>query len=341
MKKTAIHQYIERETSLIKKERFLGDLYVRFLYSCLREKAPHLFNFLTSPRISSLLAGWVYDRAAVSRFSGKPRLFGSPPLDLSECVEDPRRLNTVRKRFERKIRYWETRPMPLAARIIVSPSDSRVLPGSFNETSLLNIKEKFFSLQELLDDGGRPWRPYFRKGDYMIFRLTPEKYHYNHTPVSGKVLDIYGIDGTCHSCHPEALITLAAPFSKNRRVVTIFDTDVEGGSQSGLVAMVEVVALLVGDITQCYSDSYYENPQPIVAGMMVKKGQPKSLYRPGSSTTILVFQRGRVVFCRDISTNIGKRNVFTLFFNESGKPLVETEVRVRSPIAMGVDQSNR
>ena len=34
--------------------------------------------------------------------------------------------------------------------------------------------------------------------------------------------------------------------------------------------------------------------------MLLRKGQPKSLYRPGSSTTVLVFQRGRVHFSRDL-----------------------------------------
>ena len=32
-----------------------------------------------------------------------------------------------------------------------------------------------------------------------------------------------------------------------------FDTDIPGGSHVGFVAMIEVVALMIGDIVQCYS----------------------------------------------------------------------------------------
>jgi phosphatidylserine decarboxylase len=77
----------------------------------------------------------------------------------------------------------------------------------------------------------------------VICRLTPEKYHYTHCPASGVVRDIYDLPGAYHSCHPAATVALAAPFSKNRRVVTIIDTDVANGSGVGLVAMIEVVAL--------------------------------------------------------------------------------------------------
>jgi hypothetical protein len=57
--------------------------------------------------------------------------------------------------------------------------------------------------------------------------------------------------------------------------------------------MIEVVALMIGEVVQCYSDVRYENPQPIKPGMLLRRGQPKSLYRPGSSTDVVVFQPGR------------------------------------------------
>jgi phosphatidylserine decarboxylase len=132
---------------------------------------------------------------------------------------------------------------------------------------------------------------------------------------------------------------VATPFSKNKRVVTIIDTDVEGGSQAGLVAMIEVVALLIGDIVQCYSQERYDNPQEISPGMFLKKGRPKSLYRPGSSTNVLIFQKGRVLFCRDLIANRGHPEAASLFSKGFGQPLVETEIKVRSPIAVAVNKT--
>jgi hypothetical protein len=70
-----------------------------------------------------------------------------------------------------------------------------------------------------------------------------------------RLLDIYEVDGAYHACNPSAIVSLGPPFSKNKRVVSVFDTDCPGGSQVGLVAMIEVVALMIGDINLCYSRS--------------------------------------------------------------------------------------
>ena len=100
-------------------------------------------------------------------------------------------------------------------------------------------------------------------------RLTPEKYHYNHVPVSGRVEEIYMIDGRCHSCNPGAVVSMVTPFSKNRRVITVIDTDVPGDTGIGLVAMIEIVAMMIGQIVQCYSESCYSDPKPITAAKVL------------------------------------------------------------------------
>ena len=339
MGKKSSHQYVERGTSRFKDESFFGDQAVQFIYSRLREQSPILFNALISPHLSGWLAHFIYDNPLGSRMTGARRLFSTMNIDFSECLDAPGMLTTVRKLFERKIRYWESRPMSEMTRIIVSPSDSRVLMGSFCETSQLFLKDKFFSLAELVGNNNILYQTLFKDGDFAIFRLTPEKYHYNHTPVAGRVLDFFEIQGDCHSCHPVAVVTMATPFSKNKRVVTIIDTDVEGGTQAGLVAMIEVVALLIGDIVQCYSEDRYENPLKITRGMFLKKGRPKSLYRPSSSTNVLIFQKGRVVFCRDLIANMKNQEAYSLFSKGFGQSLVETEIQVRSPIAVAVDKT--
>jgi phosphatidylserine decarboxylase len=179
----------------------------------------------------------------------------------------------------------------------------------------------------------------FAAGDFAIFRLTPEKYHYNHTPIAGIVLDCYEIPGRYHSCNPHAVVQTVTPYSKNKRVVTIIDTDVPKGSQVGVVALIEIVALLIGDIVQCYSSERYDAPRPVVPGMFVHKGLPKSLYRPGSSTTVLLFQPGRVQFAHDIVRNMFRSDAQSRFSQGFGRPLVETEVKVRSLIATAVPRS--
>jgi len=172
-----------------------------------------------------------------------------------------------------------------------------------------------------------------RRGDFAVFRLTPDKYHYNHTPVAGRVVDLYEVAGTYHSCHPAAVVEMVTPYSKNKRVVTVFDTDVEGGTGVGRLAMIEVAALMIGEVRQCYSAERYDDPAPIAVGDFLDKGLPKSLYRPGSSTDVLLFEPGRVRFADDLLRNLARADVASHFSLAFARPLVETDVPVRSTIA--------
>jgi phosphatidylserine decarboxylase len=209
--------------------------------------------------------------------------------------------------------------------------------GSFRHTSRIFVKDKFFRFEELLGPDHHRWHASFRDGDFAIFRLTPEKYHYSHTPVSGQVLDVYALDGRYHSCNPGAVVAIATPYCRNKRVVTIIDTDVAGGTGVGLVAMVEIVALMIGEVVQCYSDELYDDPQPAEPGMFLRRGQPKSLYRPGSSTDVLIFEPDRVTFAADLVANM-HRPAQSRFSAGFGRPLVETDVRVRSHLATAIRQ---
>jgi phosphatidylserine decarboxylase len=326
------HQYVERDSGRVRTEPLFGDRLIRLLYHGARENAPVMFRLLTSSWSSSFLGLMNYDLPLGGKIAGNSSFLKECGVDLAECLE-PDRLTTARRVFERKIRYEECRPMPDDPAIVVSPADARVLPGSFRDTSVLFLKDKFFAYDELLGNDRPRWRELFAGGDFAVFRLTPDKYHYNHLPVSGVVADCYEIDGTYHSCNPDAVVAVVTPYSKNKRCVTVIDTDVPGGTGVGYVAMIEVVALMIGEIVQCYSENGYDAPMPVRPGMFVRKGQPKSLYRPGSSTDLLLFQEGRVAFAPDLLANLNHPVAQSRFTQGFERPLVETEVRVRSYIA--------
>lgn len=332
MENNVVHQYVIRENNVIATEKLFGDRIVNFLYSHIREHAPSLFRLVTTPQMSHLLGVWNFDIPLGAMLLGNTAFLKQCGVDLEECVEDPATLTSARKIFERQIKYWQCRPMPPAERCIVSPADARVIIGSLETTANLYIKNKFFNFNELIGKDKGQWLEAFDDGDYIICRLTPDKYHYNHTPVAGKVIDFYEVDGVYHSCNPSAVIEMATPYSKNRRIVTILDTDVEGGTQVGLVAMIEVTALMIGEVVQCYSSHGYDAPLPINTGMFLKKGCPKSLYRPGSSTDIILFQRDRIDFSSDLERSRQRTDVDSRFSKEFGYPLVEIEVKVRSQI---------
>lgn len=326
------HQYICRATGAVLDEQLIGDRFITLLYHRLRERAPSLFRALTCKRMSSVLGSLHFDINLPIPNRRGLALLQRMGVNGQECLAPHEHFTTPRQVFERQIRYWDCRPMEADAATVVSPADAKLLIGSLDDIPELFIKEKFFSAEELLGLDAA-WIDRFSGGEFAICRLTPDKYHYNHVPVSGRVADIYTVEGDCHSCNPQAQIALASIHAKNRRVVTIIDTEVDGGSQVGLVAMVEVVALMIGEIVQCYSASGYENPQPVVPGLFLNKGQPKSLYRPGSSTDILLFQRGRIEFCEDLRRNLVRADVQSRYSAGLGRPLVETDVTVRSTIA--------
>jgi phosphatidylserine decarboxylase len=330
------HQYVKRQTGEIQTEKLIADRLLNHIYSSARENPGRLFGALTSPWVSKLLGVVHFDLSLEQhwRKSNGPSRY--PAIDWSETLDPPQSMRTLRDVFERKIRYWDCRPMVPDPRVLVSPADSRVLLGSFRETSCLYLKDKFFHFEEILGVDKREWLNAFRGGDYAIFRLTPDKYHYNHTPVAGRVLDIYEIPGDYHSCNPGAVVATVTPYSKNKRVVTILDTDVPGGSGAGLVAAIEIVALMIGDIVQCYSVERYDNPEPARKGMFLEKGRPKSLYRPGSSTDVLLFQEKRVRFSLDLLENMRRPGAMSRFSEGFGRPLVETDLQVRSTIGVAM-----
>ena len=327
------HQYVDRRSSRVGRETFYGDPIVSFLYSHVREESGWLFRALTSARLTALLGALHFDLRPLNPARMRVQLARTCGMDLTECADPLATLDTARKVFERKIRYWDCRSMEPDIAAIVSPADARLLAGSFQRDSTLFLKDKLFRYEEMFGQDKPDWQNAFRGGDYAVLRLTPDKYHYNHVPATGVVRDIYEIEGVFQSCHPAVVVAQAAPHSKNRRTVTIIDTDVSNGTQAGLVAMIEVVALMIGDIVQCYSAKHYDAPSPIHIGMRLERGSPKSIFRPGSSTVVLIFQKGRIRFCDDILANLRRSELSSLYSAAWGKSLVESDVPVRATIA--------
>jgi phosphatidylserine decarboxylase len=331
------HQYIDRATGAVADEQLMADRAISKLYSPKLENAPLLAKLASSGKMSKVLGYLNYDNALSSRMSGMQRFLRNCGINANELLDDPATLDTPRKVFERKIKYWQCRPLPRAQRCVVCPADSRMMMGSLREASGLFIKGKFFEFPELLGGKGSRWTRRFAEGDFAVFRLTPEKYHYTHVPAAGEVMDFYNVNGRYHSCNPNAAVRLLTPYSKNRRVVTVIDTDCEGGDRVGCVAMIEVVALMIGQIAQRYSEERYDNPQTLEKGMFVRRGAPKALFRPGSSTVVLLFEPGRVRYAQDLMRNQRKEGVRSRYSAGFGQPVVETDVKVRSLLAHAME----
>lgn len=322
------HCYLDRRERVVKEENLIGDKFINFLYSKVRENSTKMFNAATSKTTTKLLKFFNYTRrinhGEILNYLRKMN------INMDEIYDDITQYKTVGDVFQRKIKYWEYRPMDDNPDIIVSPADSKMIPGSFSETSSIFIKDKFFSLDDLILK--EKWVNRFEGGDFAVFRLTPDEYHYNHLPVSGEIVDIYEIDGAYHSCNPTSTVSIVTPLSMNKRIVTIIDTDVRDGSNVGIVAFVEVVAMMIGEISQEYSSEKYNDPTPLQEGDFAMKGQPKSLYKPGSSTDIVIFEKNKITFDSDILEFSRKNDITSRYTSGFNIPLVEIKVRVRERI---------
>ena len=76
----------------------------------------------------------------------------------------------------------------------------------------------------------------------------------------------------------------------------------------------------------------YDDPVLAGTGMFLEKGVPKSLFRPGSSTVVLLFEKARVSFDQDIVANMSSGDGISIYSQGFGKSLLETDVKVRSLI---------
>jgi phosphatidylserine decarboxylase len=115
------HHYIERKTRRVVAEKMISDFLVNMIYSRLRENAFWLFKAFTSPFITRLLGYLYFDLFVSQRPEQVFQAANQLNIDLSECL-DRSELTSLRGLFERKIRYWENRPISPNPHTVVSPA---------------------------------------------------------------------------------------------------------------------------------------------------------------------------------------------------------------------------
>lgn len=326
------HQFVERGRVAACDETLIADRVIGFLYNTSREQPSFLQRVIASAWVTDALATWEFDRPLRHARVAVPMVAHRLMIRESESLRSFASMRTLRELFERQIRYWDTRPMIAEPERIVSPADGRLLPFCATRTDSLPIKQKFVGVEALLGSAMAAVDPMTTLSG-VIVRLTPDVYHYTHTPVAGRVIHLATIEGEFHSCNPTALINLPGSYAINRRVVTVYDTDVPHGSRVGRVAQVDVAAMMIGRIESRFSVDRYESPRALCVGDFVPRGVPVSLFRPGSSTSIVLWNSERVALARELLLNSSRADLSSRFSHWLGRPWVETQVAVRQTIS--------
>lgn len=131
------------------------------------------------------------------------------------------------------------RPLDSNPQAILSPVDGRVSEaGDITNGRLIQAKGRDYSLSVLLG-GDEKRASLFQGGKFATLYLSPRDYHRIHMPCSGQLLETTYVPGRLFSVAPHTVRVIPNLFSRNERLVTLFDTD------DGPFAMILVGAIFV------------------------------------------------------------------------------------------------
>ena len=206
-------------------------------------------------------------------------------VDVSEFADAPESYRTFNEFFFRKLKP-AARPIDPDPNSAVFPADGRHL--GFQDVSKLDsifVKGAVFDLRKLLGDDALATR--FRDGAMVLSRLCPVDYHRFHFPVAGVAGAPGLINGPLYSVNPIALKQNIHIFTENKRAVTRLESP-----EFGTVLMLEVGATCVGSFAYTFTP-----------GARVEKGAEKGFFKFGGSSTITLFERGRIQLADDLETH--------------------------------------
>ncbi|MDQ1237503.1 MAG: phosphatidylserine decarboxylase [Wigglesworthia glossinidia] len=125
--------------------------------------------------------------------------------------------------FSRKINMI-FRPINLDPTVIICPADGILTQfGYFEDTQTLQIKNHGYTVQSLLAENEKMVE-LFKHGIFFTTYLSPKNYHRVHMPCDGVLIKMLYIPGQLFSVHKKIFDKIPNIFSKNERVICLFNT---------------------------------------------------------------------------------------------------------------------
>jgi phosphatidylserine decarboxylase len=217
-------------------------------------------------------------------------------VDLSiaklEKVDDYPNFNSF---FTRQLKPLY-RPITEGHDHIASPVDGCVSQaGKINQYSLFQAKGRTYNLNELL--GGRTdLAKHFEDGEFTTLYLAPKDYHRVHMPLKGKLTETIYIPGKLFSVNQDTTKSVAQLFSRNERLVCMFDTE------KGPMAVILVGAMLVSGIETVWPSNFYTRTllqKTFEKGVSLEKGAELGHFKMGS-TVILLFPKNTTTWVPEL-----------------------------------------
>lgn len=271
--------YIDRKTGEKKREVVAGGKALKWIYTS--RAGMSLLELIIKRKFFSTAYGWLQDmphsRKKIKAF------IDELSIDMMEAEqENSGAYKSFNEFFARKLKK-EARPICIDRNILVSPADGRLLAyENIDMNHIVQVKGFTYSLRELLKDDSLARR--YEKGICIVIRLCPADYHRFHFPDGGIPYEPKKIQGEYYSVNPVALNKIPELYCRNKREITIFDSE-----HFGKIVLMEVGATCVGSIVQTFQQGKY-----------VQRGQEKGYFKFGGSTVIMFLERGQAKVDQDL-----------------------------------------
>jgi len=201
-------------------------------------------------------------------------------MDADDFLDSPSSYQHFNDFFYRKLK---AKARPISDSELVFPADGRHLGfQNAEDVSGVFIKGQKWDLRALIADDSL--YDQFKKGSLVLSRLCPVDYHRFHFPCDGTPSSARLINGPLFSVSPIALRQNLGYMWQNKRTCTVLET-----SNLGRVLILEIGATCVGSIHQTYQ-----------SGTPITKGDEKGYFAFGGSSTITIFQDGKVQLADDL-----------------------------------------
>lgn len=163
-------------------------------------------------------------------------------IDMSLArEEDPCAYASFNDFFTRELKPG-VRPISDEANAVVCPADGAISQlGDIKNGRVFQAKGQDYSLLELVG-GNEETAKLFTDGKFATVYLSPKDYHRVHMPLGGTLKSMTHVPGDLFSVNTVTAENVPRLFSRNERVVCVFDTS------AGPMAVILVGAMIVASI---------------------------------------------------------------------------------------------
>lgn len=214
-------------------------------------------------------------------------------------IENPEAYIDFNTFFIRQIKP-ALRPIVSGHEQIACPVDGTVAQiGAISQNQLLQAKGFYYYLETLLG-GDNTLADLFNDGEFATLYLAPRDYHRVHMPLRGTLRKAIFVPGKLFSVNRMTSEMVPQLFSRNERLITLFDTP------AGPMAVVLVGAMIVGNIQTVWMDQPIKSNHPLTLPIpndfTLEKGAELGHFKLGS-TVIILFGKHKITWSPDIQAD--------------------------------------